>query len=518
VGKDDTFLNVQMGDYQLKELLAVGGMSRVYIGVDERLERKAAIKVLKLDQDWVNETIVERFEREAKAVAALEHDNVITIYQYDKQDAAYFLAMQYIDGPDLRQVLKHLRSSGKLMEIGRAIRIMQQVASALDYAHMAEIIHRDIKPSNILLSADDKAVLTDFGLVLRPSVDQTLGTAFGTPRYIAPEQAVASQQANAQSDIYSLAVIMYEILTGATPFDGETPMEIALAHVSDEPDPPSQREPSVPHSVDQILLQALGKEPSERPATATDFVNAIAEAYQNAGMLSKSISASQPPPTPPPPQAKKAIVQQQPKALDKGISISAPIQPQNTSVVAEKPARSGGGGRWGLLVALGLLVVAALGVGAYWLTNNESALAVPGVIAEENLALYYDDEALVVHNISDEAITDTQQLDFVRGAEDDGSDDYSGDRIPSDRLAAGACFRIIQQGRVPVERPQCDEISGQESLTNSELFFWRTEPVNQASFEVRWDDTLLQRCDTIQRGENGECFIAIPVADAAEES
>jgi serine/threonine-protein kinase len=289
VGKNDTFLNHNMGDYRLQEIVAVGGMARVYLGIDQNLDRRAAVKVLELDQTWVDETIIQRFEREAKAIAALEHDNIITIYQYGKhQDGAYFLAMQYIDGRDLRQELKEYSRKDLKMSVERGMNIMKQVAAALDFAHQAGIIHRDIKPSNVLLTKDDKAILTDFGLVL-VATDATLGTAFGTPRYIAPEQAVASQQAVAQSDIYSLAVIMYEILTGETPFDGETPMEIALAHVSDIPDPPSKREPSVPKAVDDVLLRALAKDPSERYQTAVDFVNAVAEGY---GMSTASAPAS----------------------------------------------------------------------------------------------------------------------------------------------------------------------------------------------------------------------------------
>ncbi|MEM6530933.1 MAG: serine/threonine-protein kinase, partial [Chloroflexota bacterium] len=291
MGKNDTFLNHNMGDYRLQEILAVGGMSRVYLGIDQNLGRRAAVKVLELEQTWVDDTIIQRFEREARAIAALEHDNIITIYQYGKHpDGAYFLAMQYIDGRDLRVELKELSRKGEKMRVERGLHLIQQVAKALDFAHKAGIIHRDIKPSNVLLTKDDRAILTDFGLVLT-ATDATLGTAFGTPRYIAPEQAVASQQAVPQSDIYSLAVIMYEILTGTTPFDGETPMEIALAHVSDIPEAPGQREKSVPESVDAALLKALAKDPAERFQTSVEFVNAVAAGY---GLDQQAVSSAAP--------------------------------------------------------------------------------------------------------------------------------------------------------------------------------------------------------------------------------
>ncbi len=509
---DDTFLNSQMGDYRLEEILAIGGMSRVYIGLDTRLERQAAVKVLQLNQDWVNETIIERFEREAKAVAALEHDNVITIYQYGKQDGAYFLAMQYIDGPDLRQVLKKLHSADERMPVDRAIKIMQQVAAALDFAHMAEIIHRDIKPSNILLTSEDKAVLTDFGLVLRPSVDQTLGTAFGTPRYIAPEQAVASQQATGQSDIYSLAVIMYEILTGGTPFDGETPMEIALAHVSDPPDPPSERELSVPKPVDKIMERALSKEPTDRHETATEFVNDIARAYRDAGMLSGELATTQPLPKPPavkPKQDAPPARPPQPAAEKDNISIPSPIGDESTGFLTT-PERERSD--WLILGLVGVLVLAVVGGGLFVFGGSGSLMG-----GGQDVVLFYNSESFVLYNASDEPLTDTLNLDFVRGRPGEG-DDFNGDRIPRDTVPPGECFRIAQTGREALEPSQCDDIDGEEILSNVELFFWRTEPVNQASFEVRWEDNVVARCDTVQRGDVGECRLTLPTEPDADDS
>jgi len=269
----------QLGDYQLERKFAAGGMAQIYLGIDQNLGRQAAVKVLTpeiLEQD---STLAQRFEREARAVAQLEHDNIIPIYQYGNDDDLYFLAMRFIDGRDLSQLLEEYTSTGKLMPISRALGILEQVASALDHAHKYGIIHRDVKPSNVLIGSDDKTFLSDFGLVLWQSVEKTMGTAFGTPRYISPEQATDSEQSVPQSDIYSLAVMVYEIMTGQSLFTGNTPMEVALAHITETPKPPRSLNPNIPPSAQIEVLKALQKEPTERHQTALEFINALKRAY-----------------------------------------------------------------------------------------------------------------------------------------------------------------------------------------------------------------------------------------------
>lgn len=279
--KKNSLVSKQFGDYKLTEAFAVGGMSQIYKGEDINLGRTVAVKVLTPELLEMDDTLVERFQREAKAVAALEHENIITIYQYGEQDDHYFLAMKLIQGEDLADILNGYQRKGKLMSPERMLNILQQVASALDYAHEANVIHRDIKPSNILLDKNDKAILTDFGLVLRNDIDQTMGTAFGTPRYISPEQALASEQAVPQSDIYSLAVIVYEILTGEMIYKADTAMGFALSHISEPPPPPRTVNPDIPRSVERELLKALDKSPNKRHKTASQFIKAVRESYGN---------------------------------------------------------------------------------------------------------------------------------------------------------------------------------------------------------------------------------------------
>lgn len=275
----DNLIGKKLGDYILRRKLATGGMSHIYIGEDEKLGRKAAVKILTPDMQRGDTVLSDRFEREARAVAALEHDSIIPIYQFGQYEDMYFLAMRYIEGMDLADEIQHLREQGKMLEVPRALYILEQVASALDYAHRHNIIHRDVKPSNVLLGTGDKAYLSDFGLVLWHKVDKTLGTAFGTPRYISPEQATDSTAVVPQSDVYSLAVMVYEIVTGAQLYDGPHPIEVALAHVTGTPTPPRAHNPAIPVSAQNEILKALSKEPAQRHKTASEFIQALKTAY-----------------------------------------------------------------------------------------------------------------------------------------------------------------------------------------------------------------------------------------------
>jgi serine/threonine-protein kinase len=277
--KQDDLLGTQVGDYELSARLATGGMSYVYKALDVKLQRHAAVKILTSDMLEGDESLTERFEREARAIAALEHDHIITIYAFGQKDDLYYLAMRFVDGNDLADELKALRRRSKQMNITYGLNILEQIASALDFAHSKGIIHRDVKPSNILIEKSGKALLTDFGLVLRQSVDKTRGTAFGTPRYISPEQAISSEKAVPQSDVYSLAVILYEMVTGKPVFTGDTPMQVALSHISETPPPPRSINPDIPLPVETEILRALDKEPERRHSTASAFIAAIRQAY-----------------------------------------------------------------------------------------------------------------------------------------------------------------------------------------------------------------------------------------------
>ncbi len=285
---EDPLLGQQLDEYQLEAVLGRGGMARVYRGLDIRLNRTVAIKVIDTPFMADSDYLV-RFEREAQAIAQLEHPNVITVYRFGEVNQVLYLAMRYIEGDDLETRLTNYRDQEKFMPAEEVSRITREVCTALDYAHEKGVIHRDVKPSNIMLGQDDRTILADFGLALLTEVG-TQGEIFGSPYYIAPEQAVSSAKVVSQSDFYSFGVILYQIFTGELPFKAEKPLDVAMLHISEPPRPPSELRPEVSEAVEAVLLKALAKEPGERYSTG----KALADALDAALNLSKEEAPTTP--------------------------------------------------------------------------------------------------------------------------------------------------------------------------------------------------------------------------------
>ncbi len=273
----DPLIGKKLGDYIIQELLGKGGMARVYKGYDERLQRYAAVKVI--DSELATSDQIEyrmRFEREARAIAKLDqHPNIVKVYQFGDYELVYFMAMAFIDGKDLRQVLREYNERAMRMPHAEVINVVQGIGDALDYAHSLGVIHRDVKPSNIMITPQKQAVLTDFGLVLSAS-DGTLGDTFGSAHYIAPEQAVSSKNSVPQSDLYSLGICTYEMLAGRVPFDDPSAMSVALKHLHDMPPSPLSFAPDLPHGVEPVIFKVLDKDPERRYATGAEFARALA--------------------------------------------------------------------------------------------------------------------------------------------------------------------------------------------------------------------------------------------------
>lgn len=280
MSSNDPLIGKQLGDYKIIGLLGQGGMARVYRGFDDKLERYAAVKVFDTQvvaQDDLDEYRA-RFQREARSIGRLRHPNIVGVYQFGQVDHLHYMAMVFIEGRDLRYILKEHNAHKTRMSFIDILRIVSDVASALDHAHHEGVIHRDVKPSNIMITADGHATLTDFGLAL--SIPEgTIGTTFGSVHYIAPEQAVSSAQAVPQSDLYSLGVVLYEMLTGRVPFDDQSAMSVALKHLSDPPPLPSRLNPEITPEIENMVLRALDKEPQKRYQTGMAFVQALETAF-----------------------------------------------------------------------------------------------------------------------------------------------------------------------------------------------------------------------------------------------
>lgn len=275
----DALIGRRLGDYTIQSLLGQGGMARVYKGYDATLQRYAAVKVVEprlLAAQDENE-YRERFLREARAIARINHPNVVSVYQFGELDNLYYMAMSFIEGDDLRDIIKEYHRQKSYIPHKQVLKIIKDIAQALDFVHKNEVIHRDIKPSNIMVTADGRAVLTDFGLALSAQ-EGTLGNTFGSVHYIAPEQAISSAQAVPQSDLYALGIVLYEMLTGRVPFEDASAMSVALKHISDAPPMPSMFNARITPPIEAVLMKVLDKDPRKRYQTGLAFANALESA------------------------------------------------------------------------------------------------------------------------------------------------------------------------------------------------------------------------------------------------
>ena len=258
------------GRYAVLERVGTGGMAEVYRARDELLGREVAVKVLS-EQLSRDRSFVERFRREAQSAANLNHPNIVSLFDYGADDGTYFIVMEFIDGSSLSDII---RRDGALMP-ERAAEIASDVARALDRAHAQGLVHRDIKSANIMITRTGQTKVTDFGIARAVGRDgeQTMtqtGMVIGTAAYLSPEQAQGNP-VDGRSDVYSLGVVLYELLTGRTPFSGDTALSIAYKHVREDPRPPSELNRDVSPQLDAVTLKALAKNPENRYSTAAEM-------------------------------------------------------------------------------------------------------------------------------------------------------------------------------------------------------------------------------------------------------
>ncbi|MBN1178899.1 MAG: serine/threonine protein kinase, partial [Anaerolineae bacterium] len=263
-----------VGRYEIIDHLGHGGMAEVYKAYHPGLDRYVAVKVmhtfLAREKDFL-----ERFQREAKAVAALRHPNIVQVFDFDfdQQKNFYYMVMEFLDGQSLKTHLEEMAERGERMSLDEAVRIVTSIGAALSYAHRRGMVHRDVKPANVMFNSDGQAILTDFGIAKMVNVSglTASGAMVGTPAYIAPEQGLG-KAGDERADIYSLGVMLYQMVIGALPFDADTPMGIVMKHISEPLPSPRAIRPDLPPGVERVIVRSLAKDPDQRYQTVADFV------------------------------------------------------------------------------------------------------------------------------------------------------------------------------------------------------------------------------------------------------
>jgi beta-lactam-binding protein with PASTA domain/predicted Ser/Thr protein kinase len=322
------------GRYRVIRRLGSGGMADVCCAEDSQLGRRVALKVLRR-RFAEDQQFVERFRREASSAAGLQHPNIVGIFDRGEWDGTYYIAMEFVEGRTLKDII---RQKGPAPPEA-AVDITLQVLRDARFAHKRGIVHRDIKPHNVLIDQDGRVRVTDFGIARAGTSDMTeTGSIMGTAQYLSPEQA-QGRPVDARSDLYSIGIVLYELLTGQVPFDAESPVTVALKQVNETPVPPRQLVPEIPPALEAIVLRALEKDPARRFADADEFIAAL-----EAGRVA---------PIPPPP----------------------PVE----EILEEDDRR---GRRWWLWLLI-LLALAAIALGLY-LTLRPEQLTVPNVIGRES--------------------------------------------------------------------------------------------------------------------------------------
>src|SRR5256885_7746423 len=284
----DTLINTLFdGRYRILRKLGTGGMANVYLAEDEVLGRRVAIKILN-DRHAGDDQFGERFRREAKNAAGLNHPNIVSIYDRGEAEGTYYIAMEYLDGRSLKELIVGRGPA----PVNVAIDYACQILGAIRFAHRHGIVHRDIKPHNVLVDAEGRLKVTDFGIARAGGSQMTeAGSIIGTAQYLSPEQAKGSP-VDQTSDLYSVGVVLYELLTGVVPFTGDTPVEIAMKHLSSMPEAPSAQRAEIPRDLDMIVLRALAKDPADRYQSAEEMDADLARAARGVSVSPETEEAA----------------------------------------------------------------------------------------------------------------------------------------------------------------------------------------------------------------------------------
>ncbi|HNC07142.1 MAG TPA: FHA domain-containing serine/threonine-protein kinase [Anaerolineales bacterium] len=282
-------IGAKVGPYQIQELVGQGGMAAVYKAYHPALERHVAIKVMDVALSKEPD-FLERFRREARVIAKLDNPHIVPLFDFDEFEGQPYIVLKFIDGPTLKDRIKN----GTLSQ-AEILTIVEAVGDALDYAHSQGVLHRDTKPSNVLIAADGKVYLTDFGLakIVENASNLTGDSIVGTPHYISPEQAVNAGELDTRTDIYSFGVMIYEMVVGQLPFDAKSGFSVIEDHIFKSPPAPTSIKPEISPEVESVILKALAKKPEERYQKVAEFVSAFKKAWLPASPVDVSSTTNE---------------------------------------------------------------------------------------------------------------------------------------------------------------------------------------------------------------------------------
>lgn len=426
--------------YRIKSRIGGGGMANVYLGHDIILKRDVAIKVLR-PEFATDPEFIERFDREAQATTSLSHPNIVSIYDVGEEDNILYIVMEYIDGPTLKE---YVLNNGPL-PVEEAINIMEQLTSAIQHAHEMGLVHRDIKPQNVLIDQSGKIKVTDFGIAVALSATALTQTnsVLGSVHYLSPEQARGGK-ATKLSDIYSLGIVFYELLAGQLPFTGQSPVSIALKHLQDNTPSVRKSNPSIPQSVENIILKATAKDPFHRYTSVVEMQDAILVALDPDNM---NVPVYQPPVEEG--EATKAIpiitdeTIEQMKADEQNdqtmVHKTIPSVPTKEEELKKKKKRK----RLGWIIGgLAFLVVAFVFFLSFLLFSSPKDVVIPDVVEME----------------FEEAIEQLEQLNLVVEKETDFSNEIEEGKVISIDPPAGRTVKekttvtvVVSEGKEKVE-------------------------------------------------------------------
>lgn len=353
--------------YEIKRRLGSGGMADVYLAQDTHLGREVAIKVLH-KQYSNDEEFVARFRQEAQSAAGLSHPHIVSIYDRGEAGGNYYIAMEYLRGKSLKDII----AENKRLSPSQSIEIAEQILQALQFAHEHDVIHRDIKPHNIVINGRNQVKVTDFGIARAGTSSRMTetGSIIGTAQYLSPEQA-KGKAVEQSSDLYSLGIVLYEMLTGTVPFEGENPVAIALKHLSDDPVPPQTLAPDIPDNLNMVVMKALTKNPASRYGSAEEFLADLDRCRKDLPVAAPILAAT---------AATGILTAGEAAAMmsDAGPGTGQTVVQPRSRQIDEKSSRR----KWAYTVLLLALLVAAAvaAVGYYIAFVSDQSVEVPGVV------------------------------------------------------------------------------------------------------------------------------------------